>query len=104
MAVGFQAFPRRTEENLQAKTDQLGGLSICGTEKNENYRKKYYFPFFHSLPTDGFFPENLTTCENKRKERPWTSLGKKRFIKCPSQCQRLVMITSAFAIPITLDQ
>ena len=46
MAVGFQAFPRRTEENLQGKTDQLGGLSICGTEKNENYRKKILLPFF----------------------------------------------------------
>ena len=101
--IGFQAFPRRTEENLQGKPDQLGVCQFVVQKKRE-LEGKNHFALFHSLPTNGFFPRIWQRARKTRKERLWKSLGKKRFIKCPSQCQHLVMITFAFAIPITLDQ
>ena len=43
--MGFQGFPtRRTEENPHRNSDQLGGLSICGTEKTR-IREKKSLPF-----------------------------------------------------------
>ena len=54
--MGFQAFPRRTEENLQGKTDQLGGLSICGTEKTRIIGKNITSLFFIACPPTVFSP------------------------------------------------
>ena len=94
-------------EQRRISKESLISLGVCQSvvQKKRELEGKYYFPFFHSLPTDGFFPKNLTTCKKKKKGTSLDIFGKKkRFIKCPSQCQRFVMITSAFAIPITLDQ
>lgn len=84
VAVGFQGFPRRTEENPHRNPDQLRGLSICGSEKTR-IRENNHLPLFHILPTDGFIPRRIwLRARKKEKECLWTSLGKTRFIKFPS--------------------
>ena len=63
--MGFQAFPRRTEENLQGKPDQLGVCQFVVQKKRE-LEGKNHFPFFHSLPTDGFFPREFDNAREKK--------------------------------------
>ena len=64
--MGFQAFPRRTEENLQGKPDQLGVCQFVVQKKRE-LEGKNHFPFFIACPPTVFFPENLTMREKKNK-------------------------------------
>lgn len=76
MAVGFQAFRRRTEESPQGKPDQLEGLSICGTEKTR-IREKNHFPLFHSRRTDVFSRE-FDSAREKQERNACRNLWERR--------------------------
>ena len=95
-------------EQRRISKESLISLGVCQfmVQKKREFRgeKITSLCFIACPPTVFFSPRIWQRARKKGKKCLWTSLGRTRFIKCPSQCQRLVMITSAFAIPITLDQ